>query len=95
MGHKIDATCPDLDVRVHRPQNERGIGKISQHVVKAGKKLRIFFQLLELGYERFPHSITAVRIRNCVQGFTNIHLQSTPSSVHVIAVIDTPHNAEI
>ena len=30
------------------------------------------------GYEKFPHNITAVRIRNCVQGLTNIHVYSTP-----------------
>ena len=45
---------------------------------KQGKRVEFFFPIVRVGYEKFPHNTTAVRIRNCVQGFTNIHVQSTP-----------------
>ena len=59
-------------------------------MVKAVEGGRIFFQLLELGYEKFPHNITAVRIRNCVQGFTNIHVQSTPDKGLLLGTVLFP-----
>ena len=63
MGHQIDATGPELGVCFHRPQSEISIEKLSQRVVKAVKGVKIFFQLLALGYEKFPHNTTGQYVR--------------------------------
>ena len=57
LGHQINATGLEIGVFFHSPQSEVGIDKIKSTCGREGKKL--FFQLLELGYEKFPHNTTA------------------------------------
>ena len=55
LEHQIDATGREIGMCFHRPQSERDIEKLSQRVVMAEEGGRIFFQLLELRYEKdFP-----------------------------------------
>ena len=56
LGHQINGTGPEIGVCFHRPQSEMGIEKMWS---KQWKGVKFFFQLLELGYERFPHNTTA------------------------------------
>ena len=58
MGHQVYATGPEIGVSFHIPQSEMGIEKLSQRVVEAVEGGKFFFQLLELGYEKFPHNTT-------------------------------------
>ena len=50
----------DIEVVFHRPKSEKGIEKIKSACVwsKQWKWVNFFFQLIELGYEKFPHNTT-------------------------------------
>ena len=60
----MDANGPEIGVCFHRPQTERGMKELGQCVVKAVEGGRVFLQLLELGYEKFPHNTTACFARH-------------------------------
>ena len=49
LGRKIDPTGPDIGVRFHRPQSERGIEKNKSPCGQSRERWYIFFPIVRVG----------------------------------------------
>ena len=59
LGHQINATGPEIGVLFQ--QSEMGIEKVKSTCGQSRGRM-FFFQLLEFGYEKFPHNTTAFHV---------------------------------